>query len=324
MDKLTNLKKWLGIDDSTDYIEMVTDNYRKVIAKKDIRKGTLIMAISDDKIIGDEMVSTIPNYEFCKTRVASNNSLVAMYMLLNEHNPRWSPYYDILPSDLSNFWYYLSNNIKDMIKNTELGKEIDRYYKNKFENDVKLLKSCFPMLNNQENLNKWFKYRILVNSRIFGYTRNNIPTSGMVPLADMLNHNIRNNCDWTYDNTTKKFIMRSNQDISRGSELLDSYGVKENIRYYLLYGFVPESISQNNDCELHIDDYVITSKTTLEELLKNYNFDKQSIFTILLIKLKEIPTVKMLEKCKCGKDIILLLNNEKNILKNLLSKLVEH
>jgi len=85
---------------------------------------------------------------------------------------------------------------------------------------------------------------MLVASRIFRMYINGEQTNGMVPYADMLNHQrsskavVRYYCDkW------KGFILEAAASIPKGEQIFDNYGSKCNSRFFLNYGF----INPNND-----------------------------------------------------------------------------
>ena len=54
----------------------------------------------------------------------------------------------------------------------------------------------------------------------------------MVPICDMLNHKHPPQTEWTFENTTKDFILISNENIPRGKPVTNSYGDLGN---YILY-----------------------------------------------------------------------------------------
>jgi len=64
----------------------------------------------------------------------------------------------------------------------------------------------------------------VLNSRIYGFVINGIKTLGLVPYADMINHNEKDNCEWYYDNDQKAFVISATKDIKKGEEVVVSYG----------------------------------------------------------------------------------------------------
>jgi hypothetical protein len=334
MDKITkfkNLKKWLNISENNDFIELSnnineSDIERKVVAKRDIPENTIIMAIPDSKLLDNDYIDKIENIKDFQDKITSYNSLIALCMLFlfnenNENNPYWKPYFDIFPRDLNNFWYFMKPEVKNLIEHSQFNKNIEEFKYDRFTKDILVLQKAYPNLfNDPKIIDKWSKYKILVNSRVFGYTKNGKSYSGLVPLADMLNHDINNNCNWTYDDNLKSFIMTSNKFIKKGEELLDSYGSKTSFRNYILYGFIPNDVKKSNDGFITIEQETFTINSNCDNLIKKYG--KNKTFEILLEYLTKIPTSRLLNYYNASNDIIYLLKLEKDIIKNLLDKYI--
>lgn len=53
---------------------------------------------------------------------------------------------------------------------------------------------------------------MIVSSRIFGITMNEHKTDALVPLADMLNHNIPKMTTWSYEDEKNAFVVRNNDN----------------------------------------------------------------------------------------------------------------
>jgi histone-lysine N-methyltransferase SETD3 len=62
----------------------------------------------------------------------------------------------------------------------------------------------------------------------------------MVPWADMLNHFRPRETSWTFDNSQQGFTMTSLKELSRGQQIMDSYGKKCNSKFLMHYGFAIE------------------------------------------------------------------------------------
>ncbi len=92
---------------------------------------------------------------------------------------------------------------------------------------------------------RFVEVRLLVCSRVFGIIMERNKTDAMVPLADMLNHQLPKQTGWYYCDTMKGFVIQSLQDISIGAEIFDSYGQKCNSRFLLNYGFTIPNNTHN-------------------------------------------------------------------------------
>lgn len=76
-----------------------------------------------------------------------------------------------------------------------------------------------------------------MSSRVFGIVVDRVKTDALVPLADMLNHQIPKQTSWYYCDQQQGFVIQSIREIAAGTEVFDSYGQKCNSRYLLNYGF---------------------------------------------------------------------------------------
>lgn len=321
IENFNKLKSWLQIYEPFDYLNLITSPYRKVVAKKDIPDNTIIFCILDDKLIDNRFFKNLNKYNEYKDRIKSTNSLLALCLIDKMKDVFWKPYIDILPKNLNDMWYYISPEVKELIKNSSLANEIEQFKSSRFEEDINVLKEYFPVFNSNEFVQKWFFAKLLVNSRVFGYTRHNESMSGLVPMADMLNHDINPNCNWYYDDNMNGFCMKTNRKIYKDEELLDSYGSKESTRFYLLYGFIPNNLININDVSININDIIVNINTNIDTLIQNFKGDKTALFDVLIDKLKKLPTKRQLLSANCDNNIIILIGHEKNIIKKLLIQL---
>jgi hypothetical protein len=106
--------------------------------------------------------------------------------------------------------------------------------------------------------------RTVVITRVFGFQINNKNIQGLVPLADMLNHNAAPTTKWQYDTDMQAFTVVSTQWVLKGIELLDSYGPKCNSRYLVNYGFALPDNQANNEAAFFFDKPPQTDKTKNE------------------------------------------------------------
>ncbi|KAH9253237.1 hypothetical protein BASA81_008919 [Batrachochytrium salamandrivorans] len=87
---------------------------------------------------------------------------------------------------------------------------------------------------------EFLSVRTCVGSRNFGIQVDGQKRTTMVPFADMLNHLRPRQTSWTFDAKSRCFTITSLQPILAGSEVMDSYGKKDNARFLLHYGFAIE------------------------------------------------------------------------------------
>ena len=63
----------------------------------------------------------------------------------------------------------------------------------------------------------------------------------MVPIADLLNHNINNNAEWRYNKETRYFEIYAIRNITEGEEVSLNYGRRGNSLNLMNYGFCVEN-----------------------------------------------------------------------------------
>jgi len=98
---------------------------------------------------------------------------------------------------------------------------------------------------NRFDYQRFVEARLLVSSRVFGIVVGRIKTDALVPLADMLNHQLPKQTSWYFCDQQQGFVIQSMREILPGAEVFDSYGQKCNSRYLLNYGFTLPANSLN-------------------------------------------------------------------------------
>jgi hypothetical protein len=106
-----------------------------------------------------------------------------------------------------------------------------------FANDYEVIIQCCPGFQDEFSFKEFLLIRTLVGSRNFGIRIDGIKRVAMIPLSDMLNHDMNPNIRWYYDNNKAQFIMKTNSSIPGKVELTDTYGNKCNSMMLLFYGF---------------------------------------------------------------------------------------
>lgn len=332
MNSFENLKKWLNIKDN---IKMYNRPQRGLYTTKEIKKGEIIIKIKSKYLL--EYSSIYASYPI--SNINERNSLIAFYLLklYLEDNEFWSPYIDSFPKNLDeNILYFNKKNLA-LLNNTSL---TCKGFYNYYEHHKSINKDCITIFNyiikygilvehfnnmtyimedlEYNVIDNWeydkfhtlfIFFRIIVGSRIFGYDKNNIEESGMVPYIDMINYSHEPNTTWYFDEEIDSFILESIKTIPKNSEIYDDYGNKSNSDFFLYYGFtIPDN--PYNTLKINVNDNIL-------ELTKYYNGD----LSIFRDKLKNIyqhhinllPTIKDINIQNIYKDEI-------NIIKNLIMK----
>lgn len=82
-------------------------------------------------------------------------------------------------------------------------------------------------------------------SRMFGFFVDGQKDDALIPLAGMFNNSRAALTGWGYDDKKKGFTYKALEDIPRDSVLLTSYGNKDNLNFFVFYGFVNDSNPDN-------------------------------------------------------------------------------
>ena len=172
---------------------------------------------------------------------APKHVFLMLFVLLDRRNTSsfFAPYYDMLPSTLSNmpiFWDALE---LEWLQGSHLLTQIEER-KRAIKNDYEAICGIWPTFVDTCTLEEFKWARMCVCSRNFGVVVNGVRTSAMVPYADMLNHFRPRETKWTYDNARGAFTITSLEKIGAGAQIYDSYGQKCNHRFLLNYGFAVE------------------------------------------------------------------------------------
>lgn len=323
MNSFDRLKKWLCIKDSLKLFER---EQRGIYSTVPIEKNKIIIRIKSKYLLEYQYIYSIYPIE----DIEEANSLVAFYLtkLFYEQDEFWLEYIKSFPTDLTEFVVFWSETNLNILKQTS-------FYNWDFTNyplHIEKIQQDFDIINeyNQNNqiiqnvdydefYNNWLKFRILVGSRIFGYLKYGIETSGMVPYVDMINHSLTPNTTWYFDDGLDSFILLSTKNINKGEEICDNYGVKNNIELLLYYGFTLDS---NPNPILSFDigktnysfglDYPLSNISELDS--NDKNSIKKKLVSIYSHHKKKISSVS-------NQNIINIFNDEIKIINFLIPNL---
>ena len=209
MEWFEKLKSWLEIKDTIEIFEAETNSYRGHLSKaetnsyrgcystKAIKAFEPIVRVKSKYFIEysqiEKKFGQIPDLEFA-------NSLVAYYLMIEDQDPDSliRSYLDSLPKSTESF--DLSKELKQIEGLVNGHKYLD--YLESLESDAfalytwHLTQKYYKIELFDEFYSKYIHYRYLVGSRIFGYERNGIQQSGLVPYIDMFNHSFEPNSIW--------------------------------------------------------------------------------------------------------------------------------
>jgi histone-lysine N-methyltransferase SETD3 len=171
---------------------------------------------------------------------ASKHCYLAVYLLSDRDNPQsfMQPYYRILPTSYDNIPVFWPQEKLAWLKGSYLQTQIDDRKRN-IKNDFDQIRSVAPEFS-KYSLEEFTWARMVVASRNFGITINDVKTDALVPYADMLNHYRPRETKWTFNNEKQCFVITALKDLTMGRQVFDSYGKKCNSRFLLNYGFAVE------------------------------------------------------------------------------------
>lgn len=236
-----NLKSWLQIKDS---IVLTTNTpARGCYSLKPIKQFEPIVKVKSKYLI--EYSQIVSKYKF-NGEIEFANSLVAFYLMVEDLDPNSiiRPYLDSLPKSTDEF--DLSNLEQEQMSQLANGSKYVAHIESLEADGLELwkwnLETHHAQFDGSEDFEQFYSryihYRYLVGSRIFGYERDGIAQSGLVPYIDMFNHSFEPNAAWEYSNQTNSFVLQSIKPIKPGEEIVDSYGCQTNFNLFVYYGFV--------------------------------------------------------------------------------------
>ncbi len=245
--------QWLetnGINMENIKIEMDKYNERKIVSLSNLKNKDVLMYVPNKLLIDSEKIKNSPfgpqtlNLFNNETQLVKNIISTAVFMLYSmqnyeNYNTFFDPYFDTLPEDLRHIPIFWTRKELTYLKGSHILEDIKKR--------IKMIRAEYNKLcANLENFKMFSFYeykraRSLVSSRNFSLNINGVENNVLVPLADMLNHSNNAKTKWYYDNTKKGYMMVLNENIEKGVEITDSYGKKENHKYFLYYGFLLEN-----------------------------------------------------------------------------------
>jgi len=312
MKKFENWLKKYGINMSNIRIETSEHNERKVVSINPIKTGEDVMLIPKKLIITSLKIEKTQTGRHILKLFEKDTELtkaiinITTYILFCSvdyigYTKFWDPYLEILPKDLGHIPLFWNKQNLSYLKGSHLLANIRDRLK-KIRNEYNILKKNIKDFN-LFTFHMYKHVRCLVSSRNFRLNINGNYCSSMVPLADMLNHSNHAMTRWFYNNKLTSYQMVSKRSISSGIEITDSYGSKENHKYFMYYGFLLE------DADTRI--FIKTRKYS-GEFSDNFNSDSMKN---LLNYLRRLFLEKE-EKFKLG---FLSVYNEKKVMRDLIN-----
>jgi hypothetical protein len=266
---LSNLIKWL-IENDVKFkpleIRQLGPEYRGVVANCRIKPGTNLISVPNECIISLNNIKNTNLGKFISKYNVCSHTYLAMKILKerNDLNSKWKPYIDILPLKFQNVpLFYTTDEIKSLKGSIALDMVKCRKISIKHEYDIMTEDNTLFEEYFSFSLEEYTWARTVVITRIFGFKIKDVVSSGLVPLADMLNHDLNPGTKWEFNDELDAFTVLSTKWLLKGSNILDSYGPKCNSRYLVNYGFTLQDNKYNNECSIFLPTTNVTKKQKL-------------------------------------------------------------
>lgn len=221
-------------------------------AQKDIQEGDAIMKIPANILIRNSKLKSsvfkdfewTPSFEF---------EPIMVYLLLEKANSKsvWKPYLDVLPVNFDFHPYFWSNEDLNELEGTGLVQvlqnnkaALQQTHEKLLENFVRPNSNIFP-----EQLFSWDNYfwaYLTVSTRSWAVKFSDMDEADyvMVPLADFLNHDPTAAVGGLSEDD-QYFVINATRAYSKGEQVFDKYGPKNNFDLLLTYGFALEENADN-------------------------------------------------------------------------------
>ena len=177
----------------------------------------------------------------------------------------FEPYMNLLPESYNDFPIFWDGKQLGILGNSNFLMDINAL-KKKLQANYDKMNSSIPEFDKICSLRRYMELYSFVSSRNFEFRVGEESILALVPLADMINHDVNPKLAWSFNSMTNQFQMTSTQNIDEQRELTDSYGdSRNNARFLLSYGFVP---TQNDTYVMFRDLFPTSNYTILETSLR--------------------------------------------------------
>ncbi len=119
-------------------IKFHDENNRYLVASKEIKKGEVVFEMPDSLILTDNHPKIQP---LCKKYEVTDQICLATFICVESKNKDsfYQPYFKFLPNDLSTMPIFFNNNLKSLIKGSNVGQLADKL-RNSIEEEYTQLK----------------------------------------------------------------------------------------------------------------------------------------------------------------------------------------
>ena len=220
-------------------IRFISQDNREIYALDTITVNTQLFKIPEKCCINKNTFHDTFNQQIPQTYDSDVYGILTLlhHIFIEKEKSFYYPYLVMLPSDFSyhplqqytpekrNLWQkisvrimrYIDLHLKKIGECTDIIKKINDECKLFPENIV-----------TDENIRYCY---LILRTRQWG-------TTGLCPLADMLQHSSSSNMLLIHDTTNKLAIMNAKMDVARNDTIFDNYGIYDDMSMFVGYGFV--------------------------------------------------------------------------------------
>jgi hypothetical protein len=217
---------------------------------REIREGEVILSVPSKWLINaDTARSSHLGHVFQQLENLEDELVTLLFVIYERANPEsvWRPYFDILPESFSSTSFFSFDELMEfegtpLMDETIAAKEQIRTMQ---EELVPALAQGFPDIFTEEifSFENFLWARALFDSRGIVTHVGGRDQTCLIPLAGMLNHNLRGQVGARrFDEGTQCFVMESLCSIPQGSQVFLCYGDFKNRELLQYYGFLDESL----------------------------------------------------------------------------------
>eukprot|EP00301_Raphidiophrys_heterophryoidea_P002780 c11288_g1_i1.p1 GENE.c11288_g1_i1~~c11288_g1_i1.p1 ORF type:complete len:522 (-),score=145.23 c11288_g1_i1:598-2163(-) len=235
--------------DLANFTNPIFHNYklRGVKATQDIKSGDQILSVPGDMVLSSITALSSPLAPVFKENpqfFTDDQVLLAVFLMFEFQNAaasKWAPHLVVFPIRFHTSCEYSPSELRQLEGSVLHDETIGRQalFQDEFNTLFPFLAQKYPHLLDIEKCTfTFYKYaRLIVQTRAFGMHIDGRVVVGIVPFADMLNHNPRAKIAWKFDHTVNVFRMYTEEPYKKGDQVYNNYGPRSNRRLLLDFGF---------------------------------------------------------------------------------------
>lgn len=188
---------------------------------------------------------TTRGFDSAQINALHPHSRLSAWLLAEQADPLsfWQPYLQVLPRRFDHIPLFFPKYLRAPLAGTYAETLLNQRHA-RIERDYRALCAGDPRWA-QFSL-ELFQWAMTVTaSRCFALNRQGqTQVLGLVPLLDLFNHRQTPNQRWCFDNDRDAFTLTTAADVATGEALTISYGTKNDLRFWLHYGFLDNDNAQ--------------------------------------------------------------------------------